>query len=59
MILTKPLGAIIYVLILFFLTVLLSLLFVNPKDISESFLYSGDSIVNIPAGKKTKQYIFR
>lgn len=59
MILTKPLGAIVYVLILFFLTVLLSLLFVNPKDISEGFLYSGDSIVNIPAGKKTKQYIFR
>ena len=36
---------------------LLSLLFVNPIDLSEDLLQSGDSIVNVPAGKATRRYI--
>lgn len=50
-------GMRVYVVMMFLFTVLLSLLFVNPKDLSEDLLQSGDSIVNVPAGKATRRYI--
>ena len=50
-------GMRIYIVMMFIFTILLSLLFVNPKDLSEDLLQSGDSIVNIPAGKPTHRYI--
>lgn len=50
-------GMRIYIVMMFIFTILLSLLFVNPKDLSEDLLQSGDSIVNIPAGKATRRYI--
>lgn len=50
-------GMRVYIVMLFVFTVLLSLLFVNPKDLSEDLLQSGDSIVNVPAGKATRRYI--
>lgn len=50
-------GMRVYIVMLFVFTVLLSLLFVNPKDLSEDLLQSGDSIVNVPAGKPTRRYI--
>ena len=50
-------GMHVYVVMMFLFTVLLSLLFVNPKDLSEDLLQSGDSIVNVPAGKATRRYI--
>lgn len=53
----KPFGLIIYVLILFLLTITLSFLFVSPKEISENLLQGGDSIVDIPAGKRTQNYL--
>ena len=42
---------------MFLFTVLLSLLFVNPKDLSDDLLQGGDCIENIPAGKPTRRYI--
>ncbi|WP_462348828.1 hypothetical protein [Holdemanella biformis] len=42
---------------MFLFTILLSLLFVNPKDLSDDLLQSGDCIVNVPAGKPTRRYI--
>ena len=53
----KTFGTVIYILTLFILTIVLSFLFVNPKEISENFLQNGDSIVDIPAGKPTIRYL--
>lgn len=50
-------GMRIYIIMMFVFTILLSLLFVNPKEISENLLQSGDCIENIPAGKPTRRYI--
>ena len=50
-------GMRVYVVMMFMFTVLLSLLFVNPKDLSEDLLQGGDCIENIPAGKPTRRYI--
>lgn len=50
-------GMRVYVVMLFLFTVLLSLLFVNPKDLSDDLLQAGDCIENIPAGKPTRRYI--
>lgn len=50
-------GMCVYIVMMFLFTILLSLLFVNPKDLSEDLLQSGDSIVNILAGKPTRRYI--
>lgn len=59
MLLSKPLGLIVYVMILYVLTIVVSRIFLNPKEITEQYLKSGDSIVNIHAGKKTKEYLSR
>lgn len=50
-------GMRVYVVMMFLFTVLLSLLFVNPKDLSDDLLQCGDCIENIPAGKPTRRYI--
>lgn len=57
--LTKPLGIGVYVAILFFLTLGFSRVFINPGEITEQFLKSGDSIQNVHAGKETKKYLSR
>lgn len=59
MTLNKPLGIVTYIVILYVLTMALSRLFLNPKDITEQFLKSGDSILNLHAGKETKKYLSR
>lgn len=50
-------GMRVYLVMMFMFTVLLSLLFVNPKDLSDDLLQGGDCIENIPAGKPTRRYI--
>lgn len=50
-------GMRVYVVMMFMFTVLLSLFFVNPKDLSDDLLQGGDCIENIPAGKPTRRYI--
>ena len=53
----KPLGIVVYIVILYCLTVGFSRVFVNPRELTEQFLKSGDSIEDIRAGKDTKRYL--
>ena len=57
MTLNQPFGIIVYIVILYLLTLIFSRVFVNPTELTEQFLKSGDSIVNIHAGKDTKRYL--
>lgn len=57
--LSKPLGIAVYIIILYLLTVGFSRVFINPKDTTEQFLKSGDSILNLHAGRDTKRYLSR
>ncbi len=57
LILTRPLGIGVYIIILFLLTLVFSRVFINPGEITEQFLKSGDSIQNVHAGKETKKYL--
>jgi len=55
--LSKPLGIGVYVVILFLLTIGFSRVFINPSELTEQFLKSGDSIQDIHAGRDTKRYL--
>lgn len=55
--LTKPFGIFIYLVCEYLLTITFSMLMISPKDISENFLKSGDSIVDLHAGRDTRQYL--
>lgn len=55
----KPLGIVTYVVILYLLNILFSRAFINPREIMEQYLKSGDSIVNLHAGKETRKYLSR
>lgn len=57
MTLQHKVGVISYVITLFVISVFFTFIFVNPRDISEQLLKSGDSIINVHAGKDTKAYI--
>ena len=59
LVLNKPFGIIVYVMVLYLLTVGFSRVFINPGELTEQFLKSGDSIQNIHAGKDTKKYLSR
>lgn len=56
-VLTKPLGVVIYIGVLFSLTIGFSRVFINPHEMTEQFLKSGDSLENIRAGRDTKKYL--
>ncbi len=55
--LTAPLGIVIYMIIIFVLTILFSMIMLSPGKTSEELLKSGDSIMDIYAGKPTKKYL--
>lgn len=57
--LSKPLGIIVYLCVLVFLTIVFALLFINPADAAEQFMKNGDSIVNLHSGSETKWYLVR
>lgn len=59
MALSKPLGIVVYIVILYGLTIGFSRVFVNPREITEQFLKSGDSILNLHAGRDTRKYLSR
>ena len=59
LVLTKPLGVAIYVVVLFCLSIGFSRVFINPHEMTEQFLKSGDSLENIRAGRDTKRYLSR
>lgn len=55
--LTEPPGIILYILIIYVLTIGLSMLFVSPRELMEQFLKSGDCLLDIHAGKDTRRYL--
>lgn len=59
MTLLKPLGIVTYIVCVYLLTIGFSMLMLSPKDIMEQFLKSGDSIVNLHAGRDTRKYLRR
>lgn len=59
LVMTKPLGIGVYIIVIYLLTIGFAMLMINPKDTMERFLKSGDSIVNLHAGKATRKYIRR
>ena len=58
-VLTRPLGIGIYIACLFILTIIFSIIFINPSEISEQLLKSGDSIVNIHTGRDSRRYLWK
>lgn len=59
MILTRPLGVGVYISVLYILTVFFSRIMLNPKEMTEQYLKSGDSLQDIHAGADTKRYLSR
>lgn len=59
LLLSKPMGIMVYIVILYGLTIAFSMIFMNPKEMTESFLKSGDSIEGIHAGRATGRYLSR
>lgn len=59
LVMTKPLGIVVYLLIIYLLTIGFAMLMINPKDTMEQFLKSGDSIVNLHGGRPTRKYMRR
>ncbi len=57
MVLSSVFGIIVYIGVLYFLTISMALVFISPKDLTEQFLKSGDSIVNLHAGRDTRRYL--
>lgn len=57
--LSRPVGIVVYVLLLYAITMGFSGVFINPREITEQFLKSGDSILNLHAGKDTRKYLSR
>lgn len=55
--LNTSLGICLYVLVIFLLNYVYSFITINPADISEQFLKSGDSLEDIRAGKATRKYL--
>lgn len=57
LVLTQPLGIGAYILIIYVLTIGFSMIFVNPRELTEQFLKSGDCLLDIHAGRDTKRYL--
>lgn len=57
MTLTRPLGIVCYVGILYILTIVFSMIMLSPGELAEQFLKNGDSIVNLHPGRDTKYYL--
>jgi len=53
----NPLGAQVYVAIIVILAIGFSYTILSPTDVARGLMRSGDSIVNIPAGKRTRRYL--
>ncbi len=57
LVLTKPLGVIVYLILIVVLSVVFSMLMLNPKETARQLQRNGDSIIGMAAGKKTKNYL--
>lgn len=56
---TRPLGAITYIIIIGVLTISFSLIMLNPWKLADGLLKSGDSILDVYAGKPTQKYLVK
>lgn len=56
-IMTKPFGIAVYILILYSLTIFFARVMINPKEMTENFLKSGDSLENLHPGKQTRRFL--
>ena len=54
---TKKLGVVVYIVILYALTVFFSIIFLSPRDMTEGLLKGGDCIPGLHAGAETKKYL--
>ncbi|MBE5891606.1 MAG: preprotein translocase subunit SecY [Lachnospiraceae bacterium] len=57
MTMTRPIGIIVYLAIIWLLEISFAFLTINPKKTAEGLLKSGDSILNVYAGEQTKKYL--
>ena len=57
MTLDKPLGIGVYIVVLYILNISFSFIMLSPKNMTEQFLKSGDSLVNKRPGKETRWYL--
>lgn len=57
MTLNMPLGMKVYIFIIFFTTIVFSLIFISPKDMAEALMKGGDTILSLRAGKQTRRYL--
>ncbi len=57
LVLDRPFGIAVYAIILFGLTIGFSRVMINPKEMTEIFLKSGDSICDLHAGHDTEKYL--
>lgn len=54
---SEPVGIVVYIVCEYLLTFGLTLMLISPKEMTEQFLKSGDSLVNIHAGRDTRRYL--
>ena len=57
LLLDRPAGIVLYLMVLFGLSIFFAMVFIHPGDITEQFLKSGDSLLNIHAGRDTRRYL--
>lgn len=57
--LESPVGITVYIICEYLLTIGFAFIMISPKDQMEQFLKSGDSIVNLHAGRDTRRYLGR
>lgn len=57
LVLTNPVGIGTYIAILYFLTIGFAMIIISPGEIAEQLLKSGDSIMNLHAGRATRKYL--
>ena len=55
----RPLGIAAYIFTLYLLTIVFALIFINPGEMAEQLLKSGDSLLDIHAGRETRKYLSR
>lgn len=56
---THTLGIIVYVVILYMVTIAFSFVFISPKSLAENMQKTGDSITGLRSGKNTQKFIGR
>lgn len=54
---SHPLGIMVYVIVLYVITIVFSFIFISPKNLTESLQKSGDSITGLRAGRKTRAFL--